>query len=229
MTNNVNDVSFPTCPKHESAQQAPRWHRSARAGQHHQQSGTVRPQRRSPGGEVCPDTALNCSLTSVRSINQSTHFACACSAHEVVQTLEPFCDRVWIYKAGSKIPPTGHHQIHRMRLMRAHLVRLPKVSRQPIQGAIVRNVSELPATVQSSHRRKRRTFEARQTIGRRMLPEADARTSMLHNLTRQADIIARDPKIMGLMVEARHLTQRPTRDAQGTRRSRIGTSPRSRT
>lgn len=63
---------FVTCPEHDHAQQAPTKQRSSRAGDSIQQPGTVRPHRKSPGGEVCPDTALNCSLTGVRSSNQST-------------------------------------------------------------------------------------------------------------------------------------------------------------
>ena len=68
----MNDISFATCPKHDRAQQTPTKYRSARAGRYHQLPGIVRPHRRSPGGEVCPDAALNCSLTGVRSSNQST-------------------------------------------------------------------------------------------------------------------------------------------------------------
>jgi hypothetical protein len=169
-----NDISFATSPKHDYSQQSPTQHRSARSVQHNQQSGTVRPRRRSPGGEVPPDTALNCSLTGIRSSNRSTHFARTCVAHEVSQTLLLVRDRVWTYKAGFKKPPIGHHQIHRMKSMRSLLVH-PRMSRQPSQSTIVESVSGLPATVHLSPCSNGRSVEARQTIGRRMPPETDPR------------------------------------------------------
>ena len=167
----VNDISFATCPKHGHAQQTPTKYRSARAGQYHQQPGTVRPHRRSPGGEVCPDTALICSLTGVRSSNQSTLAHAA--RIEVTQTLMPVCDRVWTYKAGSREPPTGHPQIHQMKSMRLHLVHPPQSSRQPIPSATLGNVSGMPVIAQSSLCSNGRSVEARRTIGRRMPPESE--------------------------------------------------------
>jgi hypothetical protein len=225
----VNDIPFATCPQHNHAQQASTQHRSARAGQYHEQSGTVRPHRKSPGGEVCPDTALNCSLTGIRSSNQSTLFACTSRARRVPQTLMPVWDRVWTYKAGFRAPRTGHHQIHRTKSMRLRLVHPSELSRQPMQSDITGSVSGLPATARSSQCSRGQTVEARRTIGRQMPPEPDRWTGVLHNHIRQAYIVARDPKTMVKMAASRFWTETHTRDVQGARRSLIDTNPRSRT
>ena len=154
--------------------------------------------------------------------------ACACCAHRVTQTLMPACDRVWTYRAGSRAPPTGHPRIHQMKLTRLHLVHPPQSSRQPIPSATLGNVSGLPAIAQSSLCSNGRSVEARRTIGRRMPPESDPWMRVLHNLARQADSVARDPKSMARTFASRHRTKRPTRDVQGARRSPIDTSPRRR-
>jgi hypothetical protein len=140
----------------------------------------------------------------------------------------PVCDRVWTYSAGSRAPPIGHHQIHRTKSIRGRLVHPPRVFRQPTQSAITRNVSGLPATVQSSQCSNGQTVEARQTIDRQMPPDSARPTRVLHNRIRQADIVARDPKSMVKMVASGHWTGTPTRNVQGARRSLIDTSPRSR-
>jgi hypothetical protein len=136
----------------------------------------------------------------------------------------PVGERVWTYKAGSKIPPTGHHQTHRMKSMRLRFVDTPKATRQPQRYAIVGHVGGLAVTAQSLHHRDGRTIEARQKTARRMPPETNPRTALFHDLFRQADIVAHGPKSVKSMVTSSNLKPRPMRDAQGTRRRLIGTS-----
>ena len=138
-------------------------------------------------------------------------------------------EQVWTYKAGSKVQPTGHHQIYLMMAMRLRLVIPSKASRQPLRYGIGGNARGLLATVQSSHRSNGQAIEARQTTGPRMPPETDPWMAMFHLPIWQADIVAQDLKSMAWMIARSDLRQRPTRDAQGIKRSLIGMSLKSKT
>jgi hypothetical protein len=139
----------------------------------------------------------------------------------------PVGERVWTYKVGSRIPPTGLHQMHPMKSMRLRSVDTPKAARQPQRYAIVGNVGGLAATARSLHHRDGRTIEARQKAGRLMPPETDPRTGWVHILFRQADIVAHSLESVTWVIALSNLKRRPMRDAQGTRRRQIGMSLRS--
>jgi hypothetical protein len=134
---------------------------------------------------------------------------------------------VWTYKAGFKAPLIGHRQILPTNPMRSISSKQPTAPRQPKRQGTTGNATALPPTVPSSHRSKREAIEARWAASRQVWAEADMYTSNLHNQSWQAGRNLAGQKTVGMLARS-NLTRTPMRDAQGTKPSPIGMSPRQR-